>query len=69
LFFFVFFFFFWCNFSERKTIRREEDGEPVEGHPISIEGNVNVGINDVPGTEPTIHDNFGANDVLRTEPL
>jgi hypothetical protein len=56
-------------FSERKTIRREEDGELVEGHLVSIVGNVNVGVNAVPETEPPVHENVGANGVLGTEPL
>ena len=61
--------FFCVIFSERRTIRREEDGEPVEGHPVSTEGNVNVSVNAVPKTKPPVHDNVGANDVLETKPL
>ena len=64
-----YFFIFGVIFSERKTIRREEDGESVKGHHVSTEGNVNVGINAVPETEPPVHDNVGANDVPKTEPL
>jgi hypothetical protein len=51
------------------TIRREEDGQSVEGHHVSAEGNVNVGVNAMPETEPPGHDNVGANDVPETEPL
>jgi hypothetical protein len=36
---------------------------------VSVEGNVNIGVNVVPETEPLGHDNVGANDVLEIEPL
>jgi hypothetical protein len=60
--------FFCVIFSEGRTIQREEDGQPVEGHPVSAEGNVNVGVDAVPETEPPGHDNVGGNEVLETEP-
>ena len=67
--FVLFFFFLGVIFSKWRTRRREEDGEPIEGHHVSTEGNVNVGINAMPKTEPPVHDNVGANDVPETEPL
>jgi hypothetical protein len=67
--FVCFFFFFGVIFLERRTRRRKEDGQPVEGHPIFLEGNDNVGVNAMPETEPPGHDNFVVNDVPETEPL
>jgi hypothetical protein len=44
-------FFFLCVIlSIRRTRRREQDGQPVEGHLVSTEGNDNVGVDAVPET-------------------
>jgi hypothetical protein len=66
--FVLFVFFFGVIFSEGRTIQREEDGQPVEGHPVSAEGNINVGVDAVPEIEPPGHDNVGGNEVPETEP-
>ena len=44
------FLFFGVIFSVRKTTRREPDGQLVEGHPVSVEGNENDNVGAVPET-------------------
>jgi hypothetical protein len=44
------FFFFGVIFSIRRTRRKKQDGQLVEGHPVSVEGNDHVGVDAVPET-------------------
>ena len=47
---FDFFFFLCVIFSIQRIRKREQDGQPVEGHPVSAEGNDNVHVDAVPKT-------------------